>query len=207
MPVRNRPLAAPCLLTLGLLLTGCTVVRETQPLHTATEELLVSHATEIAADKLAAALPSGRRAYVDDLHLKGEGADYAVSAIRAACLRHGLLLAPDRASSDIVVEVRMGAASIDSRDTVLGIPAVAVAIPGTLTAVPVPELSAYSKAMRKGTVELAAFAYDARTGQPVAFIGPTGGERLIQETKILTIFGSGSRVERPGAVRPDAPKR
>jgi hypothetical protein len=192
---------------MGLLLSACTVVRETQPMHTATEELLVSHATEIAADKLAAALPSGRRAYVDDLHLKGEDADYAVSAIRAACLRHGLLLAPDKASSDIVIEVRMGAASIDSKDTVLGIPALAVAVPGTLTALPVPELSAYSKAMRKGTVELAAFAYDAHTGQPVAFIGPTGGERVLQETKILSIFGSGSRVEQPGAVTPDQPKR
>ena len=98
-----RSLAALCVLT-----TGCTVVRETQPVHTATEELLVSHAAEIAADKLAGALPSGRRAYVDDLHLKGDGSDYAVSAIRAAVLRHGLLLAPDKASSDIVVEVRMG---------------------------------------------------------------------------------------------------
>jgi hypothetical protein len=197
-----RPLAALC-----LVLTGCTVVRETQPIHTATEELLVSHATEIAADKLAAALPSGRRAYVDDQHLRGEDADYAVSAIRAACLKHGLLLAPDKASSDIVVEVRMGAASIDSKDTVLGIPAVAVAVPGTLTALPIPELSAYSKARRKGTVELAAFAYDAHTGRPVAFVGPTGGERLLEETKILTIFGSGSRVEQPGAVTPESPKR
>jgi hypothetical protein len=192
---------------MGLLLTGCTVVRESQPAHTATEELLVSHATEIAAEKLAAALPAGRRAYVDDLHLKGEGADYAVSAIRAACLRHGLLLAPDKASSDIVVEARMGAASIDSKDTVLGIPAVAVAIPGTLTAIPIPELSAYSKIRRKGTVELAAFAYDVHTGQPLAFVGPTGGERLIEETKILTIFGTGGREEQPGEVKPGQPKR
>ena len=200
----HRPLAALC-----LLLTGCTVVRETQPVHTATEELLVSHAAEIAAEKLAAALPSGRRAYVDDRHMRGDDADYAVSAIRAACLRHGLLLAPDKISSDIVVEVRMGAASIDSKDMVLGIPAVAVAIPGTLTAIPIPELSAYSHARRKGTVELAAFAYDARTGQPVAFVGPTGGERLIEESRILTIFGSGSREEQPGAVRPagQAPQR
>ena len=52
----HRAFAALC-----VLLTGCTVVRETLPAHTATEELLVSHATEIAAEKLAAALPSGRR--------------------------------------------------------------------------------------------------------------------------------------------------
>jgi hypothetical protein len=187
-------------------MTGCTVVRETQPGHTATEELLVSHATEIAAEKLAGALPSGRRAFVDDQHLRGDDADYAVSAIRAACLRHGLLLASDKASSDIVVEVRMGAASIDSKDTVLGIPAVAVAVPGTLTALPIPELSAYSKARRKGTVELAAFAYDSRTGAPVAFVGPTGGERLLEETKILTVFGKGSREEPAGMVTPDSPK-
>ena len=188
-------------------MTGCSVVRETLPVHTATEELLVSHAAEIAAEKLAGALPTGRRAFVDDQHLRGDRSSYAISAIRAACLKHGLLLAPDRASSDIVVEVRMGAASIDSKDTVLGIPAVAVAIPGTLTAIPIPELSAYSRARRKGTVELAAFAYDTHTGQAIAFVGPTGGERLIEESRVLTIFGSGSRVEQPGAVTPDMPKR
>jgi hypothetical protein len=207
MPFPYRPFAVLGLLMPGLLVTGCTVVRETQPVHTATEELLVAHATEIAAEKLAGALPSGRLAYVDDLHLKGEGADYAVSAIRAACLRHGLLLAPDKVSSDIVVEVRMGAASTDSEDTVLGLPAVAVAIPGTLTAVPIPELSVYSHIKRRGTTELAAFAYDAHTGRPVAFVGPTGGERSIQESKILTIFGSGGREEQPGAVTPGQSKR
>ena len=193
----HRAFAALC-----VLLTGCTVVRETLPAHTATEELLVSHATEIAAEKLAAALPSGRRAFVDDQHLKGDGADYAVSAIRAACLRHGLMLAPDKASSDIVVEVRMGAASVDSQETVLGLPSVAVAIPGTLTAIPIPELSAYSHARRAGAVELAAFAYDARTGQAVAFVGPTGGKRIIEQTHVLTVFGEGSREEPPGSMTP-----
>jgi hypothetical protein len=56
-------------------------------------------------------------------------------------------------------------------------------------------------------VELAAFAYDTHTGQPVAFVGPTGGERLLEQTRILTIFGSGSREETPGAGTPGAPKR
>lgn len=186
-------------------MTGCTTVRETLPAHTATEQLLVSHATEIAADKLAAALPSGGRAFVDDAHMKGDGADYAVSAIRAACLRHGLRLAPDRASSDLVIEVRMGADSIDSADTVLGFPAVNMAIPGTLTAVPIPELSAYSRHRRKGATELSAFAYDARTGRAIAFVGPVAGQRQLEEWKILSVFGSGSLVEEPGSA-PASPK-
>jgi hypothetical protein len=193
MSVPYRPLAALC-----LVLTGCTTVRETLPAHTATEQLLVAHATEIAADKLAAALPTGRKVFVDNAYMKGDGADYAISAIRAACLRHGLMLAPDKASSDLVVEVRMGADSVDSEDTVLGMPSVNLVIPGTLTAVPIPELSAYSRHKRKGATELSAFAYDARTGRGLVFVGPVAGQRRLEEKKILSIFGSGKLVEEPG---------
>lgn len=200
MPAPYRPLAALC-----LLLTGCTSVRETQPPHTATEQLLVSHATEIAADGLAAVLPIGRKAFVDNTYMKGDGADYAISAIRAACLRHGLLLAPDKATSDLVVEVRMGADSVDSRDTVLGIPSVNLVIPGTLTAVPVPELSVYSHHQRKGATELSAFAYDTRTGRALAFIGPVAGQQDLEESKIISIFGSGSLEEPPGKPPPPGP--
>ncbi len=202
-----RPLCAVALCAAPVLLAGCTIVRETQPAHTASEELLVSHAAEIAADKLAGALPKGKRVFVDDAHLKGDGADYMVSAIRGDCLKYGLRLAPDKGSAQIVVEVRMGAMSIDSEDTLLGIPAVNVAAPGTLTAVPIPELSAYSRARRRGTAELTAFAYDAKTGDPLAFIGPMGGARQIEKTKILTVFGSGDLTEDPGPKGESKPRR
>ncbi len=190
----RRPFAALCL----LLLSGCTVVRETTPSRTATEQLLVSHAVEIAADRLAAVLPTGQRAFVDTTYVRGDSADYAVSAIRAACLRHGLLLAPDKASSDLVVEVRMGAASFDAVDTVLGLPAMSVYVPGAFTTVPIPELSFFSRHQRRGAAELSAFAYDAKSGRALAFVGPASGQRDLDQVKVLSIFGAGGLQEEPG---------
>jgi hypothetical protein len=195
MPNLSRhPLAALCL----LLLSACTVVRETTPSRTASEQLLVAHATEIAADRLAAVLPAGQRAFVDTTYVRGDGADYAISAIRAACLRRGLLLATDKASSDLVVEVRMGAASFDAVDTVLGLPAMSVYVPGAFTTVPIPELSFFSRHQRRGATELSAFAYDTRTGRALAFVGPVSGQRDLDQVKILSIFGAGGLQENVG---------
>ncbi len=187
-----------CIVALGLMLAGCTTFHETQPPRTASEQLIMAHAAEIAADKLASAMPTQAKAFVDDSHFKGDDADYGVSAIRAAFLKHGLILTPDRGSSDIVVEIRMGALSIDMTDKLFGLPPLSVPLPGTLTAFATPELSIFSETKRKGAAEFAAFAYDSRSGRPIAFVGPVGGERTIDQRKILTVFGAGRRDEPPG---------
>jgi hypothetical protein len=189
---------------LALALAGCTTLRETQPTHTATEQLLMSHAAEIAASHLADALPPDGSVWIDASHFKGDGSDYALSAIQAAFMKRGLVLAPDQKSSHLTVALRMGALSIDQSDTILGIPAGYLPIPGTLSAFPIPEISVYSSNRRIGVAEFSAFAYVTATHQPVAFAGPVAGERKLILKKYLTVFSSGSRVEEPG---PPKPKR
>jgi hypothetical protein len=198
-----RPL--PAALAGGLLLvalTGCTTLRETQPTHTATEQLLLSHAAEIAAGHLADALPPDGSVWIDASHFKGDGSDYALSAIQAAFMRRGLVLAADQKSSHLTVALRMGALSIDQSDTILGIPAGYLPIPGTLSAFPIPEISIYSSNRRIGVAEFSAYAYVTATHQPVAFAGPAPGERKLILKKYLTVFSSGSRVEEPGPTKP-----
>jgi hypothetical protein len=193
-------LSALGLAAAGAFLAGCTTFHENQPGKTATEELIVSHAAELAADKIASiasAVPAGQRAFVDDTHFKGDNADYGVSAIRGALLKRGLILAAGKADSDITIEIRMGAMSIDMRDTLFGLPPLAVPLPGTLTAFATPELSIYSRTQRTGAAEFAAFAYDSKTGRPIAFVGPLGGERLIDQKTYLTVFTTGPRDEQP----------
>jgi hypothetical protein len=160
----------------------------------------MSHAAEMAAGKLAALRPGGARAFVDDSHFKGDGADYAVAAIRAALLQRGLILVGARPESQIVIEPRLGALSIDQKDVILGLPAISLPVPGTLTAVALPELSLYSQTNRKGVAEFAAIAYDTQSGHPIAIAGPVGGERLLRQTRVLTVFGSGGREEAPGVI-------
>ena len=183
-------------------LSGCTSLRETQPTHTATEELLMSHAAEIAAGHLADALPPDSSVWIDASRFKGDGSDYALSAIEAAFMKHGLILAADQKSSHLTVALRMGALSIDQSDTILGLPAGYLPIPGTLSAFPIPEISVYSSNRRVGVAEFSAYAYVTATHQPVAFAGPVAGERKLILKKYLTVFGSGSRVEEPGPPKP-----
>ncbi len=189
----------------GLALSGCETIRETQPPQTATQQLLLSHAAEIAAQGLAAAMPTPGEVFVDATHFKGDGSDYALSAIRSALLQRGLTLIDDKTKAQTILEVRMGALSIDQTDTVFGLPAGFIPIPGTLSAFPVPELSLYSHASRAGKAEFSAFAYDAKTGRPIAFLGPAGGTRDLTQTSILTLFTFGSRTEKAGP--PPPPKQ
>ena len=188
------------LLACALALGGCTTLRETQPTHTATEELLMSHAAEIAAGKLALGLPHGSQVFVDASRVKGDGSNYAVSAVRAAFLRQGLELVADKAKSAITVELRMGALSVDQRDVVFGLPEGFIPIPGTVSAFPIPEISVYSENLRRGVAEFAAFAYDTRTRAPLAFVGPVGGERNLVQKRYFTLFKRGARLEAPGVI-------
>jgi hypothetical protein len=194
------PLAAAAALALPLI-SGCTTYRETQPAQAATQQLLTSHAAEIAADKLATALPAHGAVFVDASHFKGEGSDYALSAIDAAFLRHGLVLTPDKKGSKVTVELRMGALSIDQKDTVFGLPAGSLPIPGTITAFPIPEISFYSSYRRTGKAEFAAFAYETASGKLIAVAEPQGGERQLVEKRYLTLIHTGQHYEEPGVVQ------
>ena len=197
-----RPILAPVVLSAVLLplVAACTTYRETTPAHTATEELLTSHAAEMAADRLAARLPPSSAVYVDATHFKGDGSDYALATIEAALLRHGMVLTPDQKASKLTVVLRMGALSIDQHDTILGIPGGYLPIPGTLTAFPIPELSLYSSNVRVGKAEFAAAVYNTATLAPVAFVGPVGGARKLVQKRYLTVFSRGGRLEEAGRV-------
>lgn len=201
----STPLAiALCGGAIALALGGCTTLHETQPAQSATQQLLTSHAAEIAAAKLAEALPPDSSVFVDATHFKGDGSDYALEAIQAALLKRGLILVPDKKTSHITVALRMGALSIDQSDTIWGLPAGELPIPGTLTAFPIPEISVYSVNKRLGKAEFSAYAYVTKTGQPVAFAGPVGGEEKLIFKKYLTVFHRGHRLEKAGPPRPPA---
>ena len=181
-------------------LWGCTTYRETEPAATATQQLLEAHAAEIAADKLAAALPVNQPVFIDASRFKGDNSDYALSAIRSACMKHGMILAADAKSAKVTVEVRLGALSIDQKDAVLGIPSMTLPVPGTLTAVPIPELAIYAEAHRTGKTEFSAFAYETANGTPIAAVGPFGGVRDLKDRTVLLFFHTGHKLEKPGVI-------
>lgn len=188
---------APTLLACALV-CGCATPVETRPGRTATEQLLVSHAAERAAKQLALPIPAGAAVFLDTVNFIGEGADYAQSAVREGLLSRGATLALSREKADIIVEIRMGALSIDQISRVLGVPSLQLPISSTFTVVTIPELSIYSRKDRTGVAEFSAFAYDARTGRPIAVEVRAAGTTTMRSHKLLMILPWGEQEVRPG---------
>ncbi|MFC3077484.1 DUF6655 family protein [Phenylobacterium terrae] len=188
-------LAAAGPLCLGL--AACATATETHPNRTATEQLLVSRAVERAAAEFSMALPSKARVYLDASAFRGEGSDYAASAVREALLAQGNPIATSRADADVVVEVRLGALSIDKTQRVVGIPRLTVPVSSNFSTVTVPELSAYSRRDRTGVAEFSAFAYEAATGRPIALGARFSGTAKIRSHTMFMVFSWGDLEVRP----------
>lgn len=185
-----------CLAAFGL--SACATANETRPGRTASEQLLMNHAAEKAARSFWTTVPAGTRVFIDTSYFRGEGADYAISALRDALMAKGGLLADDRNVADVVVEVRLGALSMDQMNRVLGIPSLTLPVSPNFTNATIPELSIYSRRDRTGVAEFSAFAYDARTGRPVALATRAAGETHIRSHKMFMVFTWGPQEVRPG---------
>ena len=179
-------------------LANCATSQETNPSRTATEQLLISHAAERAAQQFTLTLPQGARVYFDTTYFQGEGSDYAISALRETVLKQGRTLAPTREQSDVIVELRLGALSLDRMNRVLGIPRLTVPVSSALNTATIPELSLYSRRDSQGVAEFSAFAYDTKTGAPVAVGGQFAGGTRIRSHTLFMIFSWGQRQVSPG---------
>ncbi len=177
-------------LAAAAVLAGCASVRETLPPRSAAEEQLIAHAADRGAAALQLALPAGQRVFVDGAAVPQPDAAYAISAVRAQLLARGSYAAADRASADIIMELRAGALSIDEVDKVVGMPSMNIPW-GDGKTVTVPEISAYSTHTRTGAAEFSAFAYDAHTGRPIAAAGPVSGEERVTTRKLLATVSWG----------------
>ncbi|CAO3431253.1 DUF6655 family protein [Azospirillum doebereinerae] len=172
MTVRRGPAAV--LPALGLLLAGCSSSQVTTPARTATEQLLISTAADKAAERLAETLSVTGSVYVDSSSVEGYDNKYAISAIRDALLRRGARLLSARDAADTVVELRVGALSVDSENALVGIPSITMPLPMANNA-STPEISLFKKELTQGVAKVAGTAYDRKTGALVASSGPQYG--------------------------------
>lgn len=159
MTVARAATAVFLLLVLG----ACSTLRESQPGRTATEQLIFSTAVDRVCDQLALDLPVGSKVFVDATYVEGIDSKYLVASLRDRILRHGGNLVAARDQADLVFEPRVGALSVDRKNTLVGIPAIPIPIPlaGEFT---IPELALFKRDRRQGVVKLALTSYDARTG-------------------------------------------
>jgi len=167
------------------------------------EQLLISAATDRAAEAVAEALSLDSRIYVDGQYLDGYDKPYALGALRDAFLRHGARMAQTRIDADVVVEVRAGALSVDSASSMLGVPSISVPIPLS-DIVETPELSIFKKALSQGVAKLAATAFDRETGVLVASSGPKlGFSSKTDWTLLLLLTWETTDILPDGTARPE----
>jgi hypothetical protein len=153
-----RPAALACL----LLLTACSLTRESNPPRTATEELLISTAIDRAVEGLKLDIPKSTSVYLDASDFEGTDSKYAVSDIAEHVLLAGGRLTSDRSKADMVVAIRSGALSTDSEGFLLGIPAIGAPVPAA-GVISLPEVDLLKRAETRGVAKFAATLYDAKT--------------------------------------------
>ena len=191
----------------SLLLAGCAAERATSPARTATEELLISSAADRAAEKLAEQIPVGLKVLLGTTSVASVDERYATAAIRDRFMRRGVILVDDKASADMVIEVRTGALSTDERSVSLGTPQIQLpAVPGVAsTGIPVPSLSVFRRNQTKATAKFEAIGYDPKTGELVVATEPQyGHSEKIDWTLLFLLSWTRSDYLKTGSADSDA---
>ncbi|MGV8995442.1 MAG: DUF6655 family protein [Parvibaculaceae bacterium] len=172
--MQSRIIGTAALCVAVVALAGCTTEKRSSPTRTATEELLISTAADRAAEQLSLKLPHDKKLFIDASNVEGPDSKYAISSIKREVLRRGGRITSDQKSADIIVEISLGALSIDEHSSIIGIPQFSVPVPasGELT---IPEVALFKKEVRQGVAKFSAFGYDAKTGELISSATPDLG--------------------------------
>jgi len=183
----GRRLVLAIVLPLLASLAGCGTTRMSDSKRTATEQLLVSQAIDRAVMRVDVRPLAGRRVFLETAFMDDvEDGKYLESALRHQLMASGCLLAKDRDSSDVVVEVRAGAVGTDRSSVLLGIPATSVTLKGNETSTP--ELVLAKRSEQRGVAKLSVYAYERESGQP---IWQSGEEHVASHARDRWLFGAG----------------
>jgi hypothetical protein len=170
----------------SFLLGGCVTNRTTEPARTATEQLLLSTATDRALQSANFAPFANQKVFLDTTYFDSYDCKYAIGTIRDALSRAGALLENNATNSDIILEARSGALSIDSTVFLFGIPNMAVPIP-LAGALPVPELAFYKSDKDRSTAKIALLAFVKKSGAHVYSSGPLDGTSYDRHYDLLFV--------------------
>ena len=172
---------------LALFGPGCTSRRVSYPPRTATEQLLLSTATDRALAQVNLSIFCGRSVYVDFTYFDSYDSKYVEGEIRDAFNRAGALLVADAKSADIIVEARSGADSIDNSSFFFGIPRIPLPIPSTAETPVIPQIAFYSRDSDHSYAKFGLLAYSKKTLGHIYSSGPLDGDSYNTYRSILFI--------------------
>ncbi len=175
------------LLLTAALAVGCAHTRQSEPKRTAVEQLLLSRAADIALARADFALLKGKKVYLEEKYFDATDGKYALGAVRDFISLAGGLLVDTAAESEIVVEARSGALSIDSGNSLVGIPDGPLPIPASGTLV-TPEAPFYKVDRQYSLAKLALFAYDTKSREHIYSTGTLVGKSHHHNYRFLGLF-------------------
>ncbi len=192
---------------------GCTQTVLTTPQRSATEQLLLSTAADRAIGSTNFALFDGKKVFMDPAYFDAYDGKYVLGTIRDALSRAGALWVNNITNSEIVLEPRSGGLSIDSADTLIGVPSSGGPVPlaGTVS---IPELALYKSQKEYSLAKLALLAYETKGGKHFYSSGPLIGRAYNHNYRVIgfitfTTFrhsgqtsGQRRKIDRPWRVRP-----
>jgi hypothetical protein len=177
-----------------LLIAGCTTTKTTTTARSATEELLLSTATDHALQNIGLEFFSGRRVFLDATYFDSYDSKYALGTLRDAISRAGALLEDNATNSDFIIEARSGALAIDASESLFGVPSMPVPVPlaGVLQT---PEIAFYHAQRQNSVAKIALLAYARQSREHVYSSGSLDGKAYDKNYKVF--FVSWSRTDLP----------
>jgi hypothetical protein len=174
--------------------TACTTIKTTTTARTATEQLLLSTATDHALRDIGVQMLAGRRVFLDGSYFDSIDSKYVVGTIRDALSRAGALVVDTATNSDIIIEARSGALAIDEADTLFGLPGMGVPIP-LAGSVQTPEIAFYKSEKQKSRAKFVLVAYNRHSAAHIYSSGPLDGASF--DARYRALFVSWHRSDVP----------
>jgi hypothetical protein len=168
------------------LLGGCVTNNTTNPPRSAMEQLLLSTAADHALQSANLMAFANQRVFLDTTYFDSYDSKYVIGTIRDALSRAGAFLENNVTNSDIIVEARSGALSIDNSDLLFGVPNMALPVPPA-GALAIPELAFYKSGKQFSTAKIALLAFAKESRAHVYSSGPLDGKSYDKHFKLLFI--------------------
>jgi hypothetical protein len=174
------------LLFTALLLPGCTTNKTTTTARAATEQLLLSTATDHALQKAGFEIFAGKKVFLDATYFDSYDSKYVLGTIRDAISRAGAMLESNLTNSEVIIEARSGALAINDSSSLFGIPALTVPVPlaGSLQT---PELAFYKAEKQRSVAKIALLAFVRQSQAHVYSSGPLDGKSYDKRYKIFFV--------------------
>ncbi|MFP4281632.1 MAG: DUF6655 family protein [Opitutales bacterium] len=182
----GRILRGPFLVSSLVFFFGCTATDVSERKRTAIDQLLMSTATDEALANVEIPQIRGETVYVDNRYLETYQEAFVLGAIRELLSRNGALLRHDREAAAIIVEPRSGALGADMAQSLVGLPAFPLVVPGAGT-FETPELALYSAKKADSVASLALLGY-RQDGSHLFSSGPLVGKAHFHQYEFLLLL-------------------